>query len=67
MSTYPKKLVFDTNVPKTANLAVDPLTIPRDLQECVLACIEAIEHVVKKGGLVTWMMAMKYIPSIVAT
>jgi len=52
MSTFPKKLVVDTNVPKTANLAVAPATIPQELTDCVLACVEAVEHIVKKGGLV---------------
>ena len=52
MSRYPKKLVIDTNVPKTANLALAPANVPHELTECVLTCIEAIEHVVKNGGLV---------------
>jgi len=47
-----KKCLLDTNVPKTANLAVDPATIPDELTGCVLACVQAVEHVVKKGGLV---------------
>ena len=37
---------------KTANLAVDPATYSRRMIACVLACVEAVEHVVKKGGLV---------------
>ncbi len=48
----PKKFLVDTNVPKTANLALDPNKIPPELTSCVLACVEAIEHVVNKGGLV---------------
>ena len=52
MSSLPKRCLVDTNVPKTANLAIDPSTIPDDLVGCVLACIEAVDHVVKKGGLV---------------
>jgi hypothetical protein len=52
MSGLPQKCVIDTNVPKTANLALAPATIPQELTGCVLACVEAVEHVVKKGGLV---------------
>ena len=52
MTGLPKKCLVDTNVPKTANLALDPAMIPQELTGCVLACVEAIEHVVKKGGLV---------------
>lgn len=52
MTGLPKKCLVDTNVPKTANLALSPVTIPPELANCVLACVEAIEHVVKKGGLV---------------
>lgn len=48
----PSKCLVDTNVPKTANLAQNPDKIPDELTECVLACVEAIEHVIKKGGLV---------------
>ncbi len=52
MSELPRKYLFDTNVPKNANLAIDPGNIPDELTACVLACVEAVEHVVKKGGLV---------------
>ncbi len=52
MSTFAKKLVVDTNVPKTANRALSPENIPPELLGCVFACVEVIEHVVKKGGLV---------------
>ena len=52
MSAFPKKLVVDTNVPKTANLAVNPEEISEELIPCVLSCIEAVENVVQKGGLV---------------
>jgi len=52
MIRLPKKSVVDTNVPKTANLALDPAMIPQELTRCVLACIETIDHVVKNGGLV---------------
>lgn len=51
MSSW-KKVVVDTNVPKTANLALAPDEIPAELIGCVLACVEAIEHVVKNRGLV---------------
>jgi hypothetical protein len=52
MNAFPKKLVVDTNVPKTANLALAPDTLPQELTGCVFSCIAAVEHVVKKGGLV---------------
>jgi hypothetical protein len=52
MSRLPKKCLVDTNVPKTANLALDPATIPQELTSCVLACVEAVEHVVKRRCLV---------------
>jgi len=52
MSILPKKCLVDTNVPKTANLMKDPASISDDLIDCVSACIDAIDHVVKKGGLV---------------
>ena len=46
------KYVVDTNVPKTANLALDSAAIPDDLVDCVLACVEIIEQIVVKGGMV---------------
>jgi len=52
MINIPKKCVVDTNVPKTANLALDPATIPQELTTCVLTCVEAVEYVIKKGCLV---------------
>jgi hypothetical protein len=52
MNSLPEKCVVDTNVPLIANMATDPANVPEDLVSCVLACIEAINHVVKKGGLV---------------
>jgi hypothetical protein len=52
MDNLPDKCLVDTNVPKTANLAVDPGNIPNDLANCVLACVEAIDYVVKNGRLV---------------
>ncbi len=52
MSLYPRKFLIDTNIPKTANLATNPDTIPQELTCCVNACIEAVQHVIKNGGLV---------------
>jgi len=53
MSSLPKKCLLDTNVPKTANLAIDPGSIPEELETCVWACLEAVEHVTSgKGRLV---------------
>lgn len=48
----PGKCVVDTNVPKTANLATqaDPEADVSD--ECVLACVKAIEHVFNKHCLI---------------
>ncbi|MDR3568596.1 MAG: hypothetical protein P4L43_11270 [Syntrophobacteraceae bacterium] len=51
MNGLPKKYLVDTNVPKTANLALAP-TIPEELTECVNACVEAVASIIKKGGLV---------------
>ena len=48
----PKKCIVDTNVPVNANLANDPEAIPDDLVACVQHCVNAIEHVMKKGELV---------------
>lgn len=48
----PKKCLVDTNVPKTANLATQPDPNSDVPDCCVLACIEAVEHVIKKRGLV---------------
>ncbi|OGP84699.1 MAG: hypothetical protein A2V87_08890 [Deltaproteobacteria bacterium RBG_16_58_17] len=52
MSNFPKNFVVDTNVPKTANLAIAPGKIPQELTKCVYSCVEAVEHIIKKGGLV---------------
>lgn len=48
----PKKCLVDTNVPRTANLATSPDTDADVSLDCVMACIEAIEHVIRKRGLV---------------
>lgn len=50
--SWPGKCVVDTNVPKTANLAAQPDPDSDVPDACVLACIEAVEHVIKKQGLV---------------
>jgi len=50
--SYPNLCVVDTNVAKTANLATQPDPSSDVPNECVMACIEAIEHVIKKKGLV---------------
>jgi hypothetical protein len=50
--SLPKKCLVDTNVPKTANLATQPDPDSDVSEACVLACIEAIEHVIKKRGLI---------------
>lgn len=52
MSKLPKKCIVDTNVPKTANKVFDPPINQEDLDNCILACIEAIDHVITKKGLV---------------
>lgn len=50
--SLPKKCLVDTNVPINANLATNPDPDSNVPDECVLACVEAIEHVTKKRGLV---------------
>ena len=50
--SLPKKCLVDTNVPKTANLATQPDQVSDVSNACVLACIEAVEHVIKKRGLI---------------
>ena len=52
MSSFPKKFVVDTNVPKTANYATDPENIPSDLKECVVECIAAIKKITERKGKV---------------
>jgi hypothetical protein len=52
MNLQSERRIVDTNVPATANLAVDPVSIDADKLACVLACVEAIEDVVNRGGLV---------------
>ena len=48
----PDQCVVDTNVPKTANLATQRDPDSNVSCECVDACIEAIEHVIEKDGLI---------------
>ncbi|MDR1533733.1 MAG: hypothetical protein LBU64_01340 [Planctomycetota bacterium] len=48
----PDKCLVDTNVAKTANLATRPDSDSDTPPTCILACVEAIEHVIKKRGLV---------------
>lgn len=50
--SLPKKCLVDTNVPKTANLATQPASEEDIPNACILACIEAIEHIINNGGLV---------------
>ncbi|MDJ0764542.1 MAG: hypothetical protein QNJ97_16310 [Myxococcota bacterium] len=50
--SLPDKCVVDTNVPMTANLARSPNDIPQELTGCVLACVKAVEHVIRTRGLV---------------
>ncbi len=50
--SLPKKCLVDTNVPKTANLAIQPDPDSDVSYACVLACIEAVEHVIKKRCLI---------------
>ena len=45
------KCVVDTNVPLVANRALDA-EVPPELCECVLACVTAVERIIKEGGLV---------------
>ena len=50
--SLPKKCIVDTNVPKTANLAIQPDPDSDVSDECVQACIEAVKYVIKERGLV---------------
>ena len=52
MNLPQNKWLVDTNVPITANLAVTPAAIGNELVDCVQACVETIERIVNKGGLV---------------
>jgi hypothetical protein len=50
--TLPEKCVIDTNVPKIANHAIQSDPDSHIPCKCILACIEAIEHVKGNQGLV---------------
>lgn len=50
--SLPTKCLVDTNVPKIANLATQPDSASDVPGECVLACIEAIEHVTQTRCLI---------------
>jgi hypothetical protein len=45
-------VIIDTNVPKTANLAVDPMSIPEDLIICAQQCVNSIMEVIEKRNIV---------------
>ncbi len=44
--------LVDTNVAKTANLATQPDTKTDVTDACIIACIEAIDQVIKSRGLI---------------
>lgn len=50
----PKNYILDTNVPKTANLAVAADGVTNENAKCVLSCVELIERITssKDSGLV---------------
>ncbi|MFZ4986821.1 MAG: hypothetical protein ACOYLF_15280 [Blastocatellia bacterium] len=48
----PDLCVVDTNVPITANLALRSGSGTVVPDECILACIEAIDHVIRHRGLI---------------
>ncbi|CAI2512584.1 Uncharacterised protein [Serratia fonticola] len=50
----PLKYIIDTNVPKTANLAIIPDKLTTENIKCVKGCVELIERIVNnsKSGLV---------------
>ncbi len=48
----PKKCVVDTNVPKTANLATQPMPSSDVPLECIQACVGAIKQVIRNKTLV---------------
>jgi hypothetical protein len=50
--SLPMKCLVDTNVPKTANLATQPDPQSDVPDACVVACIEAIRHVINKRSLI---------------
>lgn len=50
--SMPNQCVMDTNVPKTANLLAIPDSSSDVTDSCILACIEAVEHVMHTQGLI---------------
>ena len=48
----PSKCVVDTNVPITANLAICPDPKSDISDQCIDACVRAIEHVIRTYGVV---------------
>lgn len=50
--SLPKKCLVDTNIPKIANLANKSDHNSDIPDRCVLACVEAIDHVIKNRGLI---------------
>jgi len=51
MTRRQQKRIIDTNVPITANRALDPKATHEELP-CILACVNAVEFVVENGGMV---------------
>ncbi|MEJ7594367.1 MAG: hypothetical protein WKF77_22760 [Planctomycetaceae bacterium] len=51
MTRRQQKRIIDTNVPITANRALDPTATHEELP-CILACVNAVEFVVENGGMV---------------
>jgi hypothetical protein len=48
-----KKSIVDTNVPKTANKSLQPdLISDKHFIICIMNCIELIDQIIQKGGLV---------------
>lgn len=50
--SQPEICLVDTNVPKTANLSIQPMPNSDVSDACVLSCIEAVEHVIKTRCLI---------------
>jgi len=50
--TLPLKCLVDTNVPKTANLATQSDKHSDVSDECIMTCVDAIDHVVRQRGLI---------------
>lgn len=46
----PKNYILDTNVPKTANLAVATDGVTNENAKCVERCVELIEKIIKSKG-----------------